>query len=172
MKALIFLFPEKFRDEEFQIPKKQLEAAGVDVVVAGLERGAAKGMLGLTAVPDMLLDEVEIDEFDAVIVPGGSGSVTYLWNNPVILSLVKEAYVKGKIVAAICLSGVVLANAGILEGRNATVYASPEALEVFKKKGVCYISEAVVVDGRIVTADGPASAKKFADEIIGLLECK
>lgn len=169
MKALIILFPENFRDEEFSVPKKNLEDAGVSVTVAGLQPGEARGMLGMKTTPDILLDDVDIDDYDALIIPGGQGSVKYLWNNEKVLHLVKEAYVKEKVVASICLSGAVLANAGILEGRKATVFPTSESVRVLREGGAEYIDQGVVVDGKIITAKGPADAKRFTKEILGLL---
>lgn len=172
MKALIFLIPEGFRDEEFSIPKDRLQHSGITVVVAGLQPGKARGVLGMTATPDILLDEVKVDNYDAFIVPGGPSSLKYLLNNEKVLSILKEAYSKNKIIAAICLSGAVLANAGILEGKKATVFETPETLRIFKEKGVIHVDQQVVVDGSIVTGDGPQAAVKFADEILKLLKTK
>lgn len=172
MKALILLMPEDFRDEEFQIPRDKLASSGVSVTVAGLRGGQAKGILGLTVLPDILINDVNVGEYDALIVPGGPGSPRYLWNDQRVLSLVKEACNKGKIVAAICLSGAVLANAGILKWKNATVFETPQSLKVFNEKGVNYVKQDVVVDGRIVTARGPAAAEKFAEEILRILKAE
>ncbi len=172
MKALIILMPENFRDEEFKIPKEKLEKSGVDVTVAGLQPGKARGMLGMTTTPDITIDDVNVDDFDAVIVPGGNGSPKYLWNNPKVLGIVREAYGNNKIVGGICLSAAVLANAGILKNRSATVYETAESLKALERGGANYIKKPVVVDGNIVTAEGPASAGKFADEILRLLKGK
>lgn len=172
MKALIILMPKNFRDEEFRIPKEKLEGSGVDVTVAGLQWGTAKGMLGMTATPDILLGEVDIDDYDVIVVPGGSGSPRYLWNNPQAHGLIRKAYDRGKIVASICLSSVVLANAGVLEGRDATVFATPVSVRILEDRGANYLQQEVVVDGKIVTADGPQSAGRFADEILRLLAGK
>ncbi len=166
MKALIILVPKDFRDEEFNVPKERLEAAGVDVTVAGLESGSARGMLGLSAEPDVLLDEVNVSDFDVLLVPGGRGSIQYLWNNSMVLQLVKQAYSEGKVVASICLSGVVLANAGILEGKNATVFPTQDTVRILKEKGANYLDKGVVVDGNIITAKGPENAAEFTDAIL------
>ena len=65
-------------------------------------------------------------------------------------------------VAAICLSPVVLARAGLLKGREATVFPTPEALEELENGGAIYVKQGVVVSGRVITANGPQSAQDFA----------
>ena len=165
-KAVIILIPKGFRDEEFKIPKEILEKNGVSVTVAGLQMEESKGMLGMTAKPDKLLEGINISDYDVLVIPGGSGSVNYLWNNKEVLEMVKKAYNEGKIVAAICLSGVVLANAGVLEGKNATVFPTSESIRILKERGAKYIDRGVVIDGRIITGKGPEFAEEFAEAIL------
>ena len=158
--------PEGFRDEEFSVPREKLETAGLEVTVAGLEPGECKGMLGMHYEPEILIDSVTVDDFDAIIVPGGAGSPRYLWDNPKVQLLIRDAYGKGRIVATLCLATAMFANAGILEGKNATVFPDERAIQILKKKGANYLAENVVVDGRIITAVGPAAAEEFADRIL------
>lgn len=168
--ALMVIAEEDFRDEELRIPKEILEKNGVSVQVASTHAGECKGMLGMRYTPEILVENANIDESDALIIVGGSGSPAHLWNNEDVLRLVKEAYEKNRVIAAICLSGAVLANAGILKGKNATVFPTPESIKALRDGGANYLKQGVVVDGKIVTADGPRSAEKFADEILKLLK--
>jgi len=172
LKAVIILIPENFRDEEFRIPREKLEMAGVSVTVAGLKMDEARGMLGMTVMPDTTIDNISVDDYDAIILPGGSGSPEYLWNNEDVHKILREANEKNKVIGAICLSGAVLANSGILKGKEATVFPTEEAIKALEDGGAIYKKESVVVDGNIVTADGPQSADRFADEILRLLESK
>ncbi len=166
MKALFILMPEGFRDEEFAVPKEKLESAGVEVTVAGLRPGECKGMLGMTYTPETTIDNVSVDDFDAIVIPGGSGSPAHLWDNPKVHQMARDAYDKGKIVASICLAPTALANAGLLKGKNATVSGSSNAPDILKEKGANYLADDVVVDGNIITAVGPAAAGKFAEKIL------
>ena len=166
MKALFILMPEGFRDEEFTVPKERLENAGVEVTVAGLREGECKGMLGMSYTPKTTVDEVSVDDFDAIVIPGGSGSPQHLWDNQKVHQMVRDAYDKGKVVAIICLAPVALAKAGLLKGKNATVSSSSNAPEILKGKGANYLDEDVVVDGNIITARGPAASGEFAEKII------
>lgn len=172
MKALIVLVPEGFRDEEFSVPRDLLKKKGVEVVVAGLTAGEARGALGMRAKPDMLLSESKSGDFDAIILPGGGGSRKYLFNNSQVHELVRDFYRENKIVASICLSGTVLANAGILNGRNATVFSTPETLSMLKKGGASYMGDGVYRDGNIITASGPEYAQKFSERILEALKEK
>jgi len=166
MKALFVLMPDGFRDEEFAVPKEKLESAGVEVTVAGLREEECKGMLGMTYTPETTIDNISVDNFDALVIPGGRGSPAHLWDNPKVHQLAMDAYSKGKVVAAICLAPAALAKAGLLEGTDATVSSSSNAPEILKEMGANYTGEDVVVDGNIITAVGPAAAGEFADRII------
>jgi protease I len=86
--------------------------------------------------------------------------------------LAKETIEKDKILAAICISPVILANAGVLKGKKATVWSSPldkNPIRILKNGGAIYKDALVVVDGKIVTANGPEAAKEFGEALVSLL---
>jgi len=168
-KILMVIAQQDFRDEELFEPKAVFESAGASVFVAAPRNETATGMLGGKVQPDFAISDVNTSEFDAVVVVGGSGSPKYLWDDTQLRNLVKDAYADGKVVAAICLSPVVLARAGILKGRKATVFPSNDAVAELKKGGAIYKDESVVIAGRIVTGRDPASAEAFANAIVSLL---
>jgi len=169
MKALMVLSPKNFRDEEYRTPALKLERAGITVLVTGPTSGPYTGMLGKVVTPDLTLDQVNVDDYSAIIVIGGSGSKDYLWNNSKLISIINEAFKKNKTIAGICMSSPVLAKAGVLKGRNATTFPSGENVRLLQWNGANYIKKGVVVDGKIVTAEGPANADEFADAIIATL---
>jgi len=166
MKALMVLAPKNFRDEEYRTPALKLERAGITVHVAGPTSGPYTGMLGKVVSPDLTLEQVNVDDYDAVVLVGGSGSKDYLWNNNRLMGIINEAHKKNKVVASICLSGAVLATAGILRGRRATVSPTGESIRLLKWNGADYVKKGVVVDGNIITAEGPADSELFAEAII------
>jgi len=168
-KILMVIAQENFQDKELIKPKEVFEGAGASVFVAAPRKETATGMLGGKVQPDFAISDVNASEFDAVVVVGGSGSPKYLWDDTQLRNLVKDAYAGGKVVAAICLSPVVLARAGILKGKSATVFPSSDAVAELKKEGAIYKDESVVIAGRIVTGRDPASAEAFADAIVSLL---
>ena len=170
MKALFVLAPSGFRDEELLVPKEKLRKAGVEVAIAGLDMNESMGMLGAKGKADILLKDVNIDKYDALILPGGKGSREYLIDNDVVLTLTKTAYEKEKIVAAICSSCMIPAKAGILKEKTATCFTRQEDIEFLKKCGARYSGTGVAVDGNIITATGPADSEKFAETIIEALK--
>jgi protease I len=165
-KVLMIIAPRGFRDEEFQEPKIILEKEGFKVVVASTVAGTAEGMFGLNVTPDTTVDKVNPTEFDAVAVVGGSGSPTYLWNNVQVQKIVQALHQKGGLVSAICLSPVVLAKAGLLKGKKATVFRTADSITELKKGGALISDAPVVVDEKIITGKGPEAAREFGRKIV------
>ena len=162
MKALLIIAPQNFRDEEYFHTKEELEKAGVETVTASRSTETAMGMMGGTARPDISLGEVDVNDYDAILFIGGNGSSVY-FNNPAALDIAKKADAAGKIVGAICIAPSILANAGLLKNKRATSYPSEESN--LRAKGADYTGEDLTVDGRIITADGPSSARDFGRAI-------
>lgn len=155
--------PEQFRDEELFETRAVLERAGHSTVVASTTIRPCSGMLGGRVMPGLTLAQVDPELFDGVVFVGGLGVKRY-YHDPQALRIARAMHERGKLVAAICLAPVVLANAGLLTGRNATVSASE--VRTLQHVGAYYGGPGVVVDGNIVTADGPASARRFGHEIV------
>jgi len=168
-RVVMIIAKNEFRDEELMEPKVILEEGGFEVVLASSSLGAATGMLGATADVDVTINEINPSDYDAVIFVGGRGASEY-WQNPTAHSIAKKADKQGKLVCAICIAPVTLANAGLLSGRKATVWYS-EA-NTLKKAGAIYTAEAVTVDGNIITANGPTSAKEFGRTILEKVKTK
>lgn len=164
-KLLMVIAPEKFRDEELNHPRDVFEKAGIAVTVASTKTGELKGMLGHVEKVDTTLDDVAGKNFDAVVVVGGAGSPAYLWDNVRLREIVTRHHGLGKLVAAICLSGVVLARAGLITGLKATVFKTGESMKAYSDYGVSFVEEPVVTAGNIITANGPAAARQFGHEV-------
>jgi protease I len=165
-KVLMIIAPKNFRDEELLEPKDILEKAGIEVKVVSTIKGKAKGMLGANVDVETTVDEVNPVDYDAVVVVGGSGSQIYLWDNQRVQEIVKEANNLGKVVAAICISPVVLARAGLLSGKKATVFRTSETISELKRAGANISGALVEVDGKIITGRGPEAAKEFGKRIL------
>ncbi|MBI1853746.1 MAG: DJ-1/PfpI family protein [Planctomycetes bacterium] len=165
-RALLVLPPENFRDEEYLEPRAALEGRGLAVDVASSVRTVVRGMLGHEVRPDLLLSDVDIDRYEAVVFVGGGGA-RLLWESPLAHAVARRAAQRAKILGAICMATGTLARAGVLQGRRATGF--PCAAETVRSGGAAYSTDAVVVDGSIVTGKEPASARLFAEALVRLL---
>lgn len=168
MKKAVMIIPSReFRDEELMETKNILEKNSIEVKVASTTLEPIEGMLGAKARPDILITDIKVKDFAAIIFVGGSGASQY-YDDPLAHKLAQEAVALNKIVAAICIAPVTLARAGILKGRRATV-SSYEAGDI-KSEGANYTARAVEKDGNIITASGPTAAKAFAEAIVEALQ--
>jgi protease I len=164
-RAFFVIAHRGFRDEELLEPKSVLEAAGVRCAVASSALGPALGMLGARVQPDLLYTAIPSDA-DALVFVGGEGASEY-WDDRTAHRLAREALTGGRVVGAICFGPSTLANARLLEGRNATAYASRKGHLV--AQGARWSNDAVVRDGSLVTANGPEAARAFGEALLAAL---
>lgn len=158
-----------FRDEEYEKPRKVLEDNGASIVVASSGLAEAKGMLGASVKPDLLVEQVSMDDYDAVIFVGGGGTSEY-WDDPNAHRIAKDAYFGQKIVAAICIAPVTLARAGILKDKYATVF--PAEISALRAQGAICTGSKVVRDGDIITGSVPEAAHEFGEAVAEALSDK
>jgi protease I len=166
-KVLFIIAKKNFRDEELFHPKEEIENAGHETVIASTEKGICFGSVEKTAEAEISLNEVNANEFDAIIFVGGAGSNVFFENKNAI-ELSKQFFSQKKVVAAICIAPVTLANAGLLNGKKATAYPSCE--KNLKEKGAHYTGKPVEENELIITANGPAAAREFGKKICKLLK--
>lgn len=173
--VLIVIAPEQFRDEELHVPQNYLRHQGHTVEVISTRAGEATGMLGAVEAISTTLEDIrpqDIQEYDAVLVAGGMGAIEHLWSNTKLMQLLQSASNHNAIIGGICLSGAVPAQAGLLNGKKATVWETPESLAILKEGGAIYTGEPCTVDGNVVTANGPEAAEAFAKAIAEKLKAK
>lgn len=166
--VLLIIAQRNFRDEELIETKKALENARKICEVASITTELATGMLGAKVTPDLTVKDALDRDYKAVVVIGGSGSPA-LANHREVIEILQKANKEGKIVAAVCASPVVLARAGILNGKKATVFPDRGLIATIEQSGAKYISEHIVIDDNIVTGDGPQAAKAFGEAISRLI---
>lgn len=171
-KALIIIAFEGFQDLEYSKTREVLEAAGVKITIASSSLGIATGKLGKRVETDITINETRASDYDAIIFIGGPGAVEYIDNSQAHV-LAQEAIKANKILAAICIAPEILAKAGVLKNKKATVWSSildRSPIEVLQKNGAQYLDQEVVIDGKIITANGPGAAEKFGQAILEQLK--
>lgn len=167
-KILFIIAQQNFRDEELTTPKQILDKEGAKTKVASITTDEARGMLGLIVKPDIAVRDINPNNFDVLVIVGGSGS-SKLADYPEVLATIRRFNDQKKPIAAICIAPYVLSRAGILNGINVTAYAEDFVLAELRRGGANYTEKQVVVDGRIITASGPQAAKEFGEQIVNVL---
>ena len=170
-KIVMIIAFRDFRDEEYFIPKVILEGVGAKIQTASSQKGTAIGASGGEVEVDLLLGEIDPADFDCVVFIGGAGAPKHL-DNEDSYRIARETIAQKKVLAAICIAPAILAKAGVLEGKKATVWTSTidkSAARILEENGTEYISDPVVVEGNIVTGAGPFAASQFGEKIIEVL---
>lgn len=166
-RVLMILAPENFQDEEFFHPRAQLRGAAIQLNTCSHPKvEEAVGTLGGRVKIDLGLDKVNLEDFAGLIFIGGPGAANY-FKDQKILALVRKAWEQKKVLGAICIAPSILANAGVLNGKKATAFASEK--KNLESKGATFTGEPVTVDGNLVTASGPEAAALFGKELAKVL---
>jgi len=167
-KRIAILAADGFEQSELMVPKQRLEAAGAKVDIISLKTGEIWGWKhgdwGEPIPVDRTIDAVSIDEYDALIIPGGQINPDLLRADEDAVALVRDFYKSKKPVAAICHAPWVLVEAGIAKGRKMTSYHSM-ATDV-KNAGATWVDKEVVVDQGLITSRNPGDLEAFSAKII------
>jgi len=165
-KVAIIIASENFRDEEYFITKEVLEKKGISVKTI-CDKPKAIGKFGGEAEADILISDLNIDNFDAIVFSGGSGAVKLL-DNELTYLLIRKAMIMKKIIAAICIAPTILAKAGVLAGKKATVWSTDmdkSAIKIIQLNDGIYQRSAIVIDDNIITAENAEFAQEFGETI-------
>jgi 4-methyl-5(b-hydroxyethyl)-thiazole monophosphate biosynthesis len=143
-----------------------LRRAEWDVTVAGLTDGTIEASRGVKLVPDTTWDQINPADFDIILLPGGFGGTEALMAHAGVQQTLRNFNAQGKWIGSICAAALALNEAGVLDGRRFTCYPGVE-----KKlpADVQPVNEPVVVDGHLITSQGPGTAFEFALKVIA--EC-
>ena len=163
--SYIFLAPG-FEEIEALATVDAMRRAGMNVVkVAVADTKNVCGATGQTVVADSLISEINPDDAEWIIIPGGQPGADNLHASAAVNEIIKKQFARGGKVASICAGpAVVIAPTGILKGKKATCY--PGLGEMIESQGGKYVRQAVVVDGHVITSEGPGTTLKFAKAII------
>ncbi|UCF83342.1 MAG: type 1 glutamine amidotransferase [Desulfobacteraceae bacterium] len=167
-KKVAILIEEMFNTHEFWYPYYRLKEAGAEVVVVG--SGSAEvytGKPGTESKPDVSADTVSAADFDGVVIPGGYAP-DLMRRYPKMVQLVKDVFDTGKVVAAICHAGWMLASAEILQDRTMTSFFAIK--DDMVNAGANWIDQEVVVDGKLITSRMPDDLPAFMKAVIEALK--
>jgi 4-methyl-5(b-hydroxyethyl)-thiazole monophosphate biosynthesis len=160
MKKVLIPLAEGFEEIEALATADILRRAGIEVVLAGIPGTMIKGRSGVKVVADTRIDEINHNEFDCIVLPGGDPGYVNLGKSKKVIEIINDFNSKGKSIAAICASPSILAKQGILDNRRATIYPGMER-EIPRPRPA-----SVVTDGHITTSQGPGTSIDFALEIV------
>ncbi|MDZ4168538.1 MAG: DJ-1/PfpI family protein [Coriobacteriia bacterium] len=167
MKSVVMVVaPSVFRDEEYAEPKAVLEASGATVVTASTSAGTVTGRFGLTAEATVSVADAALGVWDAAVFIGGAGASVF-FDDPDAHGLARRTLAAGGVIGAICIAPATLARAGLLQGIRATAFTTQR--DDLTARGATWRDDPVVVDGHIVTANGPEAASAFGHAIASAL---
>jgi protease I len=168
MAKVAFLLASDFEDSEMKNPYDAIKEAGHEVVVIGNEKGAVCAGKKNTVSYETELSTAEADpnEFDAVIIPGGSAPEELRVNDATV-DFVKKLNDKNGLIAGICHGPQVMISADILKGKELTCYIGIR--DDVKNSGAHYIDNEVVVSQNIITSRTPKDEPAFIREILAKL---
>lgn len=162
-KHVAFLVGEGFHDGEFMMPMAYLINRGATATVIGIAPGVVTPYNSeMTAVVETSVTDVQVADFDALVIPGGH-SPDWLRQHEEVVTLVREFFEADKPIAAICHGPQLLIAAGVLQGRDVACYA--DVADEVTRAGARYVDEAVVRDGNLVTSRIPDDIPQFSAAI-------
>lgn len=170
-KRVLILATNGFEQSELMGPKKALEDAGIETVVASIEPGSIKGWKdknwGDSVKVDLTLDAVSAEDYDALLLPGGQMNPDILRMNDDAIDLINDFDDAGKTIAAICHAPWLLAEADILDGRTVTGW--PSIHTDLANAGADVVNQEVAIDGNFITSRKPEDIPAFAQALIDAL---
>jgi protease I len=169
---ILIVATDGFEEWELFGPRQILQERGAEVVLASLTRDPIQATVhddpGKTIRPDLTIDEIDAEDFDALVLPGGVRNPDQLRLHGNVIALVRRFAELGKPVAAICHGPWLLVEADLLRDRTATSW--PSIRTDLRNAGAKVTDEPAVTDGNIVTSRNPDDVEAFTDALIALIE--
>jgi protease I len=172
MKKAIVLTADKFEDMEVYVPIFRLIEEGWQVDVAAPKKEEISGENGYLLMPDKTIDQVNPNDYDLLLIPGGSpdGAPATVRKIKKVQEITKSFFEKNKPVASICHGPWTLADAGVVKDRHLTSFWHDGVPEDVKRAGGIWENKEVVVDGNLVTSRYPMDLPFFLRELMKLLK--
>jgi protease I len=168
---VLILATDGFEESELFEPRQALLDAGADVTLASLKTdpitGEKDGEKGKSITPDLTVDDVDTDDYDALLLPGGVGNPDKLRMNERAVDIVGEFFDDEKPVAAICHAPWLLVEADVVDGKRVTSW--PSVRTDLENAGADVVDEQVVVDGNLITSRKPDDIPAFSDALVKML---
>ena len=168
---ILFLATDGFENDELFKPRQALIDSGAQVTLASIKtdpiQGEKAGEKADSITPDCTLDDVDTDDYDALILPGGVGNPDKLRLQERAVEIVAEFMEDDKIVAAICHAPWLLIEADVVDERRLTSW--PSVRTDLENAGAEVVDEEVVVDGNLITSRKPDDIPAFNQAIIAAL---
>lgn len=169
---VLIVATDGFEEWELFGPREILQKRGAEVVLASLKKDPIQATVhddpGKTIRPDLTIDEVNPDDFDALILPGGVRNPDTLRLHGNVVELITTFDRQGKPIGAICHGPWLLVEADVLRGRTVTSW--PSIRTDLRNAGANVIDQAAVTDGNIVTSRNPDDVEPFTNALIDLIE--
>ncbi|MGN6466040.1 MAG: type 1 glutamine amidotransferase domain-containing protein [Rhizobiaceae bacterium] len=165
---IMILATNGFEQSELETPRDRLKEAGATVDIVSLKPGEIKGWdkkdWGSAVRVDRTLEDVSVDDYDALVLPGGQINPDLLRVEKKAVDFVRDFEATGKPLAAICHAPWLLVEAGVIEGKRVTSYKS--IVTDVKNAGGRWEDSETVVDGNLITARNPGDLEPFSRAII------
>jgi protease I len=165
---ILMIATDGYEDSELLETRRLIEARGADVTLASLKTGEIKGDKGATAEVDVTIDQVDPDDYDALVLPGGVANPDKLRMNDKVVETVRDFVESGRPVGAICHGPWLLAEADVLDGRTVTSW--PSIRTDLRNAGAEVVDREAVTDGNLVTSRKPDDIPAFTEALIALVE--
>ena len=162
-KKIALFVDDIYNEFEFWYPYYRMKEAAADVVVIGPDSADYTSKYGIQAKADCGITKVKAQDFHALIIPGGYAP-DHMRRISEMVAFVKEMYTQGKIIAAICHAGWMLASAGIIHGKTVTSFYSIK--DDMINAGAKWVDREVVKDSNIITSRNPDDLPAFCKMII------